>query len=377
MKRSSEGNEVELPLTKPTLVHMVVAVSTAVACSSPSPHFETAKHLAYPQIPTGGGPVYSSADIVTVSFVGDRRTPDLTSFVDWLGQSDWLSRTVGEYGVRGVVQRAHVDLPSSAPSSLTDVDVEALLAARLADGTIPSVPATSAPFVYVLFFPDGTTVTRQNGRTCQGNPGDGYHDTLNPSGAAYIVTPSCNGTAGMESQTARLLVNTLTDPSPRNEPAYALTDDTNPWTAIGVEVGDLCYGRFTQEGAYELERVWSNKAAAGNGDPCVPALPGAIAFGMTATPSFLQEVHVGVPFEFTVTGWSLAPVPDWTLQALPWGGDFAITAALDRTTMNNGTTAVLKVTIPFAVPSGTYGAVRLEALQASDFPSWPVAFVVR
>lgn len=382
--------ETILPLELPPWAPVLTAIAfTMAGCSSqqPSPSgFEAASHVPYPQIPTGGGPTIGGAQIVTVSLSGDLHTPDLTKFVDWIAASGWLTTVAGEYGVRSVEHRAHVDLDPGTASILTDDDVKALLAAKIGDGTIPSGPASSPPWLYVLYFPDGMSITRQSGEACSGNPGNGYHDALDPNGPPFVVVPSCeprfsatfSEVEGMELETARLLVDALTDPSPRNEPAYALTDVSSPWTSMGAELGDFCWGRLAQEGpGYRLQRVWSNAAAARGGEPCVPVPSGSVPFGIAASPSTLQDAKVGKPLDFTLTGWSQTPVASWSIQASPWVGDFTIETALDRGTLNNGQTTVLHVTIPYAVAPGTYGAVRVQAMSGPDSPSWPVAFVVR
>ncbi len=368
---------------------LIAAVAPlAAGCSSASGGFETAAHLPYPQIPTEDGPTLASATIVTVSFAGDPNAVPLSAFVDWLAQSGWPAAVAGEYGVRTLEHRAHVTLSETAPGAVADSDIAALIAAKTADGTVPSAAPPEAPFVYVLFLPDGTTATHLGGPTCSANPGNGYHDAI-VSGALQIpviVLPVCDPrfTAilspleGMELDLARLVVDMLTDVSPENEPAYSLDDDSIPWTALGTELGDFCWGRLTQAGSgYTLQRVWSNEAAAAGGEPCLPTVPASAAFGASVSPTGLPTLIVGVPSVFEVSGWSRAVVPDWTLQATPWIGDYAIGASLDADTLNNGRTATLTITIPYPVPSGTYGAVRVQSASAIDAPSWPVAFLVK
>jgi hypothetical protein len=362
---------------------------TLPGCSSRgASQFQTAEHAPYPLVPTGGGPVLSTVPVVTVAFAGDSHTPDLTAFVDWLSQSTWPGLVASEYGVRGFEHQAHVDLTATAPPSVMDDDVQALLAAQLGAGTLPSAPASGPPIVYVLFYPDGTTVMRASGNACTPEPGNGYHDTTRGAepGVPYVVVPSCDPrfsadlseVQGMELETARLLVDVATDPSPRDEPAFALTDESNPWTALGSEVGDLCWGRLVSEGpGYTLQRVWSNRAAGGGEEPCIPTPSGSVAFGISASPATLQTITVGAPLSFAITGWSLAPVADWSIQATSWAGEYAIETALDRDSLNNGQTATLTVTIPFPQTSGTYGAVLLRGFGPEDTAMWPVAFDVR
>ncbi len=349
--------------------------------------FPTAQHVPYPHVPGGAGPTLASASVVTVSFAGDSHTSDLTAFVDWLGESDWPHQVAAEYGVRGLGPQIHVDLDSAAPSTVTDDDVQALLAASVGDGILPRAPASGSPLLYVVFYPDGTSVTRASGDACTANPGNGYHGMTGGTGpnVPYVVVPSCyprfsallSEVQGMELETARLIIDAATDPSPLDAPAFELTDGSNPWTSMGSEVGDLCWGRLAAEGpGYTLQRAWSDAAASAGDDPCIPVPAGSVPFGVTASPSILQTITVGVPLKFTVTGWSRGPVADWPIEASGWVGDYEIDASLDRETLNNGETATLTVTIPDAQPSGTFGAVLLRASGPADDPAWPVTFVV-
>jgi hypothetical protein len=380
-------------IVRSTLAIAAALSPLAAGCTS-TPPYETAAHAPYPQIPTGGGPTLASATVVTVSFAGDSQSAALAAFVEWISQSGWLGRVLSEYGALGVAHGADVGLTDGAPPSLTDGDVQTLLAARIADGTIPGGPASpapgagGAPYLYVLFVPDGTSVSNANGDACGPNPGNGYHAAMSGAAGAvpYVVLPTCDPRfsailsplAGMQLDTARLLVDALTDPSPNNEPAYELTDDSSPWTALGRELGDLCWGRMVEEGmGYTLQRVWSNRAAASGGDPCIPDDASTPAFGASVSPSGLPTLQVGIASTFTLTGWSRGPVADWGIQATPWIGDYAIGVSLDRATLNNGETATLRITIPYPVASGTYGAVRVQSSAGAEAPSWPVAFLVR
>jgi hypothetical protein len=362
-----------------------------VGCSSRSEApFPTAAHVPYPQVPAGGGPTIASVPVVTVSFDGDSHTSDLSAFVDWLSQSGWASLVAAQYGVHGIEHQAHVALAASAPTDVTDDDVQAVLTAGLGDGTLPVAPSSGSPFVYVVFYPDGTSVTQSSGaNACESNPGNGYHAMTNPGAGpniVYVVVPSCDPrfsallseVQGMELETARLLIDTATDPSPLDQPGFQLIDESNPWSSLGPEVGDLCWGRLASEGpGYTLQRVWSNAAAAAGEEPCAPVPADSVPFGVSAAPSTLQTMTAGVPLTFTVTGWSRAAVADWPIQATSWVGDYAIDVSLKPATLNNGQTAVLTVTVPFVQASGTYGAVLLRSLGPADSPAWPIAFIMR
>ncbi len=273
----------------------------------------------------------ASAGLVAVSFAGDDQAATVASFLSALADSGWLPRVLSEYGVRDVQYEGQVTLATPPSASTTDVEIQALLTSGLADGTIPVTAAANASLVYVVIVPSGVSILRAGSDACGGIPGSGYHDSTDGSGPSvpYVVVPSCDppfsailsAAAGMDLEAARLLADTLTDPAPRSAPAYALTDPSNPWTTMGTEVGDFCWGRLTSEGApATVQRVWSNVQIAAAEDPCAPLVTDAVDFGISAAPAVLQVVHVQTPFTVTVTGWSAAPLGAWTVLATPWIG---------------------------------------------------------
>jgi hypothetical protein len=364
----------------------LAAVAPCAACASHAA-FEPAAHQAYPQFGTEGGPTLASSSIVTIAYEADPNATTLAGFTAWLGASGFLPQMTREYGVRSVSAGPSAKLGGMPAATLTDGDVQSLLSSALTSGTIPSsAPSGSSP-VYVLFLPSGTSVTRNGADTCMTTAGNGYHDATQIAGrqVVYAVVPDCfprfsavvSEVGGMQLEAARLLVDALTDPSPQNEPAYELSDVSSPWIALGQELGDFCSGRLTQEGDYTLQRVWSNRAAASGGEPCVPTPKASVAFGIATMASGAQTVKAGVPSTFTVVGWSDAPVADWTIQATQWTGAFPITATVVPVLLNNGQISTLSMTVPSNVASGSFGAVMLRALGPTDAPAWPFTFAVQ
>src|SRR5205823_1969425 len=67
------------------------------------------------------------------------------------------------------------------------------------------------------------------------------------------------------------------------------------------------------EGRFTYQRVWSNRAAAVGGDPCVPAIAATymnvwIAYGW-------YPVKPGATVSIDVTGWATADVRAWEIDA--------------------------------------------------------------
>lgn len=330
----------------------------------------------YPAVPNGGGPTMSHAKLFDLTFAGDGRAASHRDFTAWLASSGWLTERGGEYGVVTVEHAEHVELPGPLPAELDDAALRALIRSALRN-----VPGA----LYVVYLPDGTSlVDRFGARTCLSNPGTGYHEHLDAEAVPFVVVPACparfasvlDKAGSMQLDAARLIIDALTDPSPRNAPAFALTDDSSPWTTLGAEVGDFCWGRFVTRDGRKLQRVWSNAAVAKNEEPCAPA-PAGPAFGVSVSPPVLQPMAIAQPVTFTVTGWSSAPRGEWRIEVTPWFGDFTITSSLERTMLNDGDTAQLQLEVPFPVAPGTVGGVLLRAFGEEDTPLWPVSLVTR
>ena len=349
-------------------------VLLALACSGrPAPAPDAGMATRYPLLPFGGGEVLRAPALVSVT-LGPEGTFAHHAFTRWLAEGGWLSERGREYGVERVTFGGGVELPAPG-TELTDADVRAALRAH---GVTPGT-------LYVVWLQPGTTVLdRLALRTCFSNPGTGYHEHLDEEGVAYVVVPGCparfsarlDRAASMHLDGARLALDALTNPSPRNAPAFALTDPAVGWSSLGPEAGDFCWGRLLDRDGFTVQRVWSNAAIAAGEEPCVPA-PGGPAFGFAVEPSGRQVLNVGEPIQLTVRGWSSGEIKDWPVQVLYWSGDFTMEASLDRLTFNDGVSATLTLGVPFPVVKGTAGAVLLRALGSDDSPQWPVSILTR
>lgn len=343
-----------------------LALALLCGCGAKAVAPDAGPTLRYPAVPYGGGAVLADATLVSVTFAGDARAAAHHAFVAAL--PGWLLERTGEYGVRAVTAGAPLVLSVAPPA--TDAELRALL---------PSVPA-----LYLVFLPDGAElVDRYGNRTCASNPGTGYHESVDSTSVPYVAVPACRArfaavldvAGSMHLDAARLAVDALTNPSPRNAPAYALSDAASGWRALGAEVGDFCWGRLVVRDGVTLQRVWSNAAVARGKEPCAPSM--GAAFGLAVDPAGRQRLRIAETMTLTVTGWSASTRDDFTVEVTPWSGDFAIEASLSRSSLNAEQTATLSLRVPYAVPVGSEGAVLLRAIGADDAPLWPVAFVTR
>jgi hypothetical protein len=363
--------------------------------------FVEAPHAALPQVPNNGGPIVASPKIVTITFAGYSEDATMKSFGDWIAGSSWLAQVGHDYGVGTGTHAAHVVLQMTAPTSPTDLDTQALIEQKIGDGTLPSAfdvdggstdagAGVAGDYVYVIFYPQGTTAGSflAGPSTCADLGGGefigGYHWETQ-SGAyhvPYAVIPTCSDASGVErasdieASASHEIIEASTDPFPYTSTAYALTDLSDPWTFTDGEVADLCEGQTLQQNGFTVQRVWSNAAAAAGTAPCIPAPAGGF-YDVSPSPDTTQTVAAGSSVTFTLTGFSTAPLPPWSLQAFAEQGAFVPTLQLSASTIGNGQTATLKVSVPSTAASQSYASVIVSCSRApGDFNYWPVAVTV-
>jgi hypothetical protein len=367
------------------------ANDTIVDATSDAP-FATAMHEPLPEIPDRGGARLAAPEVIFVTFADDTRAASLETFGRFLVGSSWL-RTVGtEYGVSNGTFVAAVTRTENAPATITDAEIQTLLATGVTDGSIPRPASGSlANALYVIFFSANTMVTSPgpHGTTQRGCfEYYGYHDIVHRAGGldfAYAVIPGCmpsfpalhSATEQTEYTTSHELIEAATDPDPVRDPAWAYSSPYDPWVAAsGGEVADLCVLEpiVFHEGGHVLTPVWSNTVAhLGVADPCVPyEVPATPYINVSATPYDEQFADPGGSVTVTLTGFSSEPVADWTL-ATNSRGAFTPTMQLDTTTMNNARTATLTITIPPEAPPQSMTIVYVYSRSAQgDYRIWPI-----
>jgi hypothetical protein len=337
--------------------------------------FTPALHRDFPQLvhaSTGG--MLSPLRLVVITAAGDPMADALAAFGDAAVKSSWFSTVTAEYGGVPPSESLHLSglsfPPGTAPLDATAVAVyvqQTLLAAT-------NPPAPDGRTLYLVYLPPGVDLVGNMG--CQLGA-SGYHDRYGTVGDGAAVVQRCQGSYETMMQMLTILGS--------HEIAAAATDTglgwrvaippattppwmADPWLAYNAnhhtEDAALCVGTRIFEQSYYFQRAFSNAAAGAGGDPCVPSLSRAYFGATTDKPWY--SASAGATLQIPVTGWSTASTADWIVHVsvqntsdwtLPWK------PATGGATLNNGTTATLKVTIPATAPSGAWVALNLIALR--------------
>jgi len=350
--------------------------------------FSPAPHAPFPSIGDADGGLLTPLRLVSIVAAGDPLHDALFAFGDALVRSQWLGSVAQAYGLAPAGTSVHVDGPSLEGNVTVD-DMKSYV--RQAAGSTLAGP----PAVYLLYLPPGATVVVGGLTNCGCYALGGAHTALDEQGNALAYVQRCS-----------LADNDSVTRVASHEVAEAVTDTGNgfrldqpsppwsgtPWASVQpgtVEVGDLCSGTFVTEGSWTYQRIWSDPAATAGGDPCVPTLP-APYFSTSAAAAWVP-VAAGATASVAVTGWSTGPREDWyvyPLMSYPPSGAFSarITTAVQQTldgvvytSINNGGTATLSVTVAPGAPSGTWSVVRLVSRSADGVDGthvWPVGVYV-
>jgi hypothetical protein len=325
-----------------------------------------AGHTPLPQLIYQGGALLAAPTVVTVTFPDDTLTSQVQPFGASLTATAWWNQvrsgycaTDGGTCVGDGPQGTSVALTTPHLASYTDSDqggassMQTWLAGEFANGTLPS-PGPESNTIYVIYFPVGslddgmtplTSVTFGGLTSCIDGGFDGYHNFMAVDGqqVPYAVVMECPPLM-MSIPPIDLLQNTTitashevfeasSDPLPPSGFLLDLDDVNNAGWAdiVGVEGADLCVDPFgleqdeTRDGAYTVQRIWSNARAAQGIDPCVPAPANEGYFNASPRESSFFVLDVGGSTTFEVDAWSSGPVADWTLFALDWSASTTTT----------------------------------------------------
>ncbi|HEY5242387.1 MAG TPA: hypothetical protein VIJ22_13000, partial [Polyangiaceae bacterium] len=100
-------------------------------------------------------------------------------------------------------------------------------------------------------------------------------------------------------------------------------------------------------------------------------------YDVSPSPSAAQNVAAGSSVTFTLTGFSTGPVSAWGLSTFPGPSSFTPTAKLGATTIDNGQTVTLEVSVPMGTPSSSYASIFVTSSRSqTDFTYWPIAVMV-
>ena len=261
-----------------------------------------------PTLPTvidRGGGVVASPEVYPIVFAGyDPATvATVQDFVNTLGAAPYWAATTKEYGVGLLVGHPAIVVPTAPAANLTLVEVAQWMAERL-DANDPLFPEAGPGTVFAIFYPDGVTISDSfGGGAC--TSWLGYHDHAarkDGTQVPFVVIPSCFPGATEEvlvDQTTILLSHELVEAvtDPESTSFQGVDPEHRAWGVdFGSEVADLCdevvEPATVKEPSfpYVVSRSWSNAAAKGLHDPCVPAV-GSVYFA--AAPIVQDTVGLG------------------------------------------------------------------------------------
>jgi len=383
-----------------------------------------APHPPLPVLTNGNhGPVLTTPKIVLVFFPSYPYEAQLKTFAQSFAASTYWGTTTSEYGVGAITYGGSIDLPSAPPANpVTAASIQAWVASELQSGAFgPPDPEA----IYTVVYPQATTITQPN--PVSSILGDvqscvafgGYHDDTQATvdggtqGYAYAVIPTCS--TALDDLTAVLShewVEASTDPlvtasgpftlsGGPSSAFYTADSDHAVWAVLGGgEAGDLCEPEAPaiyvtpSDIGHVVQRTWSNAAAMGSHDPCVPAIQGAFfdsAPVLPETVTFMSQltgnittkgitIPVGKSKTIEVDLFSDGPTGGpWTVKAddvlAKYYGNYGITSSLDfawdRTQGQNGEKLHLTITVKSASILGNGHAFMITSTLGSRVAVWP------
>jgi hypothetical protein len=222
-----------------------------------------------------GGSVQASPRVYTVIWPGSEQIGQkVEPFVSWLVSSDYFTSALAEYGVGAGQSMGLIVMPTAAPATLADAELQAFVKQLVAAGEVDPRDDDNTQIAFII--PTTTTVIDLDGEaTCDQILG--YHSS--PSSSlpiiAYDVIADCDPSAteldGLTKILSHEIAEAATDPYPRT----GFSDDS----PAEQEVSDLCNdsenlpiaAASAPSGRYWVQRQYSNAAAvAGDREPCLP-----------------------------------------------------------------------------------------------------------
>jgi hypothetical protein len=371
------GMNVDRIMSHRTLMLMALAVacggqplSSLPAKTADSAGFIPAPHDPLPALERGQGRVLQAPRLVTVTFAGYELQAEAEAFGSFLAGSQWL-RTIGaEYGV-GAGSSTAIRLSDKPPPTLDANSLNALLAARIADGTLPPPDGNT---LYVVYTSTLTWFLQQGGLICPGGSGhvQGVGATAQGTPFPWIVGADCFGDLDdLVLDVSLAVADAVTDPF---LDSYRLPVPAPASAPQQLGAGAACLGTApAAEGSYKLARSYSSQAASAGKNPCLPVVAGEVFYSVSASPALVQEAAAGSTVTVDLTGWSDAAIDSWVLIPSAAATDFDPQMALDRVTMTNGGHATATFTVPATAQPGQVG---LMALFSAPFESQVVLGVV-
>jgi hypothetical protein len=341
----------------------------------------------FPQVSPNSGTIFANPQLVTLTWADDPLATHLEAFGDFVVGSNWLKAWGPEYGVKGATHVQKYRFAAVANKTIDEATVLTDIKNLAMAQTLAMPSSTNNQLLYLIYVPKSYTFTSMGMTGVCGNSGAlGYHayDKLGGTNFAYAVNGNCGGSLGeVTSTAAHEIAEAATDPITDNTaPGWSLAvDNTSHWIGQnGDEIGDLCqYDANITEGAYQLQRIFSNTAATQGASPCIPIPPGEVFFDVSAAPAPLT-VPVGTTASYTLGGWTDASsMSDWQLSAFACdSADFDPMASFSKSTIGNQKTVTVTLTVPLTAKSGQIGCSMVfsgPSQKAQNY--WPVSVIVQ
>jgi hypothetical protein len=383
----------------------------------------------HPPLPTltnaNHGPVLTTPKVYFVFYPNDPNEAALQAFAPKFAASTYWTTTTHEYGVGAISYAGTIDLTGQTPpQTISSTQIQSWVESEIASGAF-GTPDPQA--IYTIVYPQGTTITEPNpvspllGNVQSCVAFGGYHDDaqVTPDGGgttanyAYAVIPTCSTIVDELTEVlSHEWIEASTDPQVTANGTFTLSGGPNSayfnvdqdhfvWAVLGGgEAGDLCEPEGA--GAYivppdignGVQRTWSNLAAMGSHDPCVPdpasaffdsapVLDETVTFtspiaspitskGVTIPVGQSKTIEVDLFSDAATTG-------PWTVQAddvlYKYYGSYGIqqsmTFAWDRTSGVNGEKLHLTITVTQASIVGNGHAFMITSTLGNRIAVWP------
>jgi hypothetical protein len=356
-----------------------------------------------PEVTYNGGNVLDAPQIVTVTFDGDVQRTTLENFGSMISTTPWWDAVTNGYcDSRGKCighgsSIGNVHLPATAAgSSYSDTSQATTSTLKsFIDGYITNktLPAPTANTLYMIYFPSTTMITLDGAQSC--NQFGGYHNaataTSNGVTYAYAIIPRCSSDLSeLTLSASHELIEAATDPfisSNPSNPYSGYGSMSSAWDVLsGGEVGDRCFSALSDpseseytESGFVVQRSFSNVAAKGSHDPCVPA-PAPTEkpyFNVAPRGGDVINLAVGAKATIEVDAFSDAPmspiqfgVQEVTQYAMG-GGSNVLTLSADQSELAIGGKANVTVTLTSSPQSG-FATFILVGQSGNTIHYWPI-----
>jgi hypothetical protein len=356
-----------------------------------------------PEVTYNGGNVLDAVQIVTVTFDGDAQRTTLENFGSTITTTPWWDAVTNGYcDARGKCighgsSIGNVHLPSTAAgASYDDTSQSATSGLKtFIDGYITNktLPAPTANTLYMIYFPSTTTVTLDGAQSCM--QFGGYHNaaTASSNGVtyAYAIMPRCSSDIGeLTLSASHELIEAATDPfisSNPSNPYSGYGSMSSAWDVLaGGEVGDRCFNMLADpqeseytESGFTVQRSFSNVAAKGSHDPCVPAPSPTTQpyFNIAPRGGDVINLAVGAKTTIEVDAFSDAPMGmiqfgvQEVTQYTMGGGSNVLALSADQSELAIGGKANVTITLNSSPQSG-FATFVLVGQSGQTMHYWPI-----